>query len=93
MASRVRAPMQSPPSNGWRGKADASLSERGTASTAALAVGALGVGTLAIGRLAIGRARIRRLEIDELVVRNLRVIDELQLPPRPGAENQSPFAR
>jgi hypothetical protein len=49
----------------------------------ALAVGALAIGALAIGRLAIGHARIRRLEIDELVVRKLRVIDELETPSNP----------
>jgi hypothetical protein len=35
---------------------------------------------VAIGRLAIGRARIRRLEIDELVVRRLRITEQLQTP-------------
>jgi len=53
----------------------------GTLALAAIAVGALAIGALAIGRLAIGRARVRRLEIDELVVRRLRVIEQLQSPP------------
>jgi hypothetical protein len=52
----------------------------------ALAVGALAVGALAIGAVAIGRARIRRLEIDELVVRKLRVTENLQPPPTPRSE-------
>lgn len=52
----------------------------GTLVLAAVAVGALAIGALAIGRLAIGRARIRRLEIDELVVRRLRVVEQLQPP-------------
>jgi len=56
----------------------------GTLTLAALAVGALAIGALAIGRLAIGRARIRRLEIDELVVRRLRVTEQLQTPPDGG---------
>lgn len=46
----------------------------------AIAIGALAIGALAIGRLAIGRARIRRLEIDDLVVRRLRIAEELQVP-------------
>ena len=36
--------------------------------------------------LAIYRARIRRLEIDELVVRRLRIIEQLQTPPNRDAE-------
>jgi len=54
---------------------------------AAIAIGALAIGALAIGRLAIGRARVRRLEIDELVVRRLRVIEQLQSPPNHDSEN------
>jgi hypothetical protein len=46
----------------------------------ALAIGALAIGAVAIGRLAIGRARVRRVEIDELVVRRLRVSEDLQTP-------------
>jgi predicted small metal-binding protein len=57
----------------------------GAQALGALAVGALAVGAVAIGRLAVGRARIRRLEIDELVVRNLRAADDLQLPPAQSA--------
>lgn len=52
----------------------------GSLALAAVAVGALAIGALAIGRLAIGRARIRRLEIDELIVRRLRVVEQLQSP-------------
>jgi len=52
----------------------------------AMAVGALAIGALAIGRLAIGRARIRRLEIDELVVRRLRIIEQLEAPKDRDAE-------
>lgn len=54
---------------------------------AAIAVGALAIGALAIGRLAIGRARVRRFEIDELVVRRLRIIEQLQSPPNHDSEN------
>lgn len=54
----------------------------GTLVVAAVAIGAVAIGALAIGRLVIGRARIRRLEIDELVVRRLRVIEQMQSPPR-----------
>jgi len=52
----------------------------GSLALAAVAIGALAIGALAIGRLAIGRARVGRLEIDELVVRRLRVIEQLQTP-------------
>ena len=55
----------------------------GAMALGALATGALAIGALAIGRLVIGRARIGRMEIDELVVRRLRVIEELQNPPGP----------
>jgi hypothetical protein len=48
----------------------------------ALALGALAIGAVAIGRLVVGRARIRHLEIDELVVRRLKVTDELAVPPK-----------
>jgi hypothetical protein len=46
----------------------------------AFAIGALAIGALAIGRLAIGRARIRRIEVDDLVVRRLRITEDLQVP-------------
>ena len=52
----------------------------GSVVIGALAVGALAIGAIAIGRLVIGRARIRRLEIDELVVRRLRITEEVQVP-------------
>jgi hypothetical protein len=52
----------------------------GSVVIGALAIGALAIGALAIGRLVIGRARIRRLEIDELVVRRLRITEELEVP-------------
>jgi hypothetical protein len=35
----------------------------------------------------VGRARIRRLEIDELVVRRLRIIEQLQAPPNRDSES------
>jgi hypothetical protein len=59
----------------------------GAVALGAFAIGALAIGAVAIGRLAVGRARIRRLEIDELVVRRLRVIEGLQVPPKPDAGN------
>jgi len=59
----------------------------GALALAAVAVGALAIGALAIGRLAIGRARFRRLEIDELVVRHLRVTEQLQTPPNRDSES------
>jgi hypothetical protein len=59
----------------------------GALALGAIAIGALAIGALAIGRLAIGRARIRRLEIDELVVRRLRVTEELEVPPTPDPES------
>ena len=54
----------------------------GSVVIGALAIGALAIGALAIGRLVIGRARIRRLEIDELVVRRLRITEEVRVPER-----------
>ena len=51
----------------------------GALAIGALAIGALAIGALAIGRLAIGRSRIRRLEIDDLVVRRLRIIEDVQV--------------
>jgi len=45
-----------------------------------VALGAMAVGALYIGRLFVGRARIRWLEIDELVVRRIRVIEQLMPP-------------
>jgi hypothetical protein len=59
----------------------------GAVALGAVALGALAVGAVAIGKLAIGRARIRRLEIDELVVRHLRVTEDLQAPQKPGADS------
>jgi hypothetical protein len=53
----------------------------GSIAVGAAALGALAIGALSIGRLFVGRARIRRLDIDELVVRRIRVIEELT-PPR-----------
>ena len=55
--------------------------QRTASKDASRAVGSLAVGAVAVGRLVVGRARIRRLEIDELVVRRLRVTDELTVPP------------
>jgi hypothetical protein len=52
----------------------------GALALGALAVGAVALGALAIGRVVVGRARIRRLEIDELVVRKLRVTDDMSVP-------------
>lgn len=60
----------------------------GAVALGAIALGALAIGALAIGRLAIGRARIRRLHIDELVVRRLRVIEQIAIPPGSGAESE-----
>jgi len=42
---------------------------------------------LAVGRLAIGQARIRRVEIDELVVRRLRITEELSVPHGLGSKD------
>jgi hypothetical protein len=53
----------------------------GSLAVGAAALGALAIGALSIGRLFVSRARIRRLDIDELVVRRIRVIEELT-PPR-----------
>jgi hypothetical protein len=58
----------------------------GTLALGAFALGAMAIGAVAIGRLAVGRARIRRLEIDELVVRRLRVLDELATPATSAAD-------
>jgi hypothetical protein len=57
----------------------------------AAALGAMATGALAIKHVAIGRMRVRRLEIDELVVRRLRVLEELSPPPcDKGEGSQSP---
>jgi len=61
----------------------------GALALSAVAVGALAIGAIAIGRLAVGRARIRGLEIEELVVRRLRVTDELTVPPQSGDKTAS----
>ncbi len=58
----------------------------GAFALGAAAIGALAIGALAIGRLTIGRARIERLEIDELLVRRLRVIEGIQVPPNNDPE-------
>jgi hypothetical protein len=52
----------------------------GALAVGALAIGALAIGALAVGRLAIRRARFGTVEIDELVVRKLRVTEELREP-------------
>ena len=56
----------------------------GAVAIGAAALGAVAIGALAVGRLAVGQARIRRVEIDELVVRRLRIIEELSVPDGPG---------
>ncbi len=61
----------------------------GALAIGALAIGALAIGAVAIGRLAIGRTRIRRLEVDELVVRRLRIADEIQVPDKLEAAKES----
>ena len=61
----------------------------GAIALGAVAIGALAVGAVAIGRLAIGRARIRHVEIDELVVRKLRVIDEMKVPCAPASDHDA----
>jgi hypothetical protein len=61
----------------------------GTLAIGALAIGALAIGALAIGRLSIRRTRMRRVEIDELVVRRLRITDEIQLPDKLEAEKSA----
>lgn len=52
----------------------------GAVAIGALAIGALAIGALAIGRTAIGRVRIGQLEVDEVVVRRLRITEELHIP-------------
>jgi hypothetical protein len=51
----------------------------GALAIGALAIGALAVGALAIGRLEIRKARLREVKIDSLTVRNLKVIEELDV--------------
>lgn len=91
---RVRVPFETPSSGTRREPRRVPALATGAQALGALAVGAialgaLAIGALAIGRLAIGRARIRRVEIDELVVRKLRVTDELQVPSQPDSESQA----
>jgi len=52
----------------------------GALAVGAIAFGALAFGAVAIGALAIGRTRIRRVEIDDLVVRRLRITEDMHLP-------------
>ena len=59
----------------------------GAAAIGAAALGAVAIGALAVGRLAVGQARIRRVEIDELVVRRLRITEELSVPHGPGSKD------
>jgi hypothetical protein len=98
MTFRFRGPMDRHPSRNKLEEADALRPHKisqlsvlsqsvGAIALGAIAIGALAIGALAIGRLAIGRARIRRLEIDEIVVRRLRVIEDLQAPPKAGPES------
>ena len=65
----------------------------GAAAIGAAALGAVAVGALAVGRLAVGQARIRRVEIDELVVRRLRITEELQVPHGPVSKDPADRAR
>jgi hypothetical protein len=55
----------------------------GALAMGALAIGALAIGRLMVGRLMVGRARILRVEIDDLVVRRLRITEEMQVPDNP----------
>ena len=90
----ARDSMRSRPAPDLQERSNAARAEHGSAAQAvgalalgAVALGAIALGAVAIGRLAIDRARIRRLEIDELVVRNVRVLDALEAPTPPAAEN------
>ena len=58
----------------------------GSIAVGALAFGALAIGALSVGRLFVGRARIQRLEIDELVVRRVRVLEQLTAPSTPDPD-------
>src|ERR1700693_5304317 len=98
MTLHVRDPMDRQFTRGLSREANPSRSRKlrtmnvasqaiGVLAWGAVAIGALAIGAVAIGQLAIGRARIRRLEIDELVVRQLRVTDEFQAPPKPEPES------
>ena len=59
----------------------------GAVAIGAAALGAVAVGALAVGRLVVGRARIGCVEIDELVVRRLRITEELSVPHDPGSKD------
>ena len=65
----------------------------GAVAIGAAALGAIAVGALAVGRLAVGQARIRRVEIDELVVRRLRITEELSVPHGPGSKDSDDRTR
>ena len=65
----------------------------GAAAIGAAALGAVAIGALAVGRLAVGQARIRRVEIDELVVRRLRITEELSVPHGPGSKDSGDRTR
>ena len=86
MTSRIREQMNQGLSHGPAQEAAVLHAQRiGALALGALAIGAIAIGAVAIGRLAIGRARIRRLEIDDLIVRRLRLKEELQVRRSPGA--------
>ena len=59
----------------------------GALALGTVALGAIAVAALAISRLAIGKARVRHLHIDELVVRRVRVVEQLSLPDQAPAES------
>jgi hypothetical protein len=65
----------------------------GVVAIGAAALGAVAVGALAVGRLAVGQARIRRVEIDELVVRRLRITEELSVPDGSGSKDHGDRTR
>ncbi len=65
----------------------------GAVAIGAAALGAVAIGALAVGRLAVGQARIRRVEIDELVVRRLRITEELSVPGGSGSKDRSDRTR
>jgi hypothetical protein len=65
----------------------------GAAAIGAAALGAVAIGALAVGRLVVGQARIRRVEIDELVVRRLRITEELSVPDGSGSKDHGDRTR
>lgn len=81
LSSHIRAPMTPERSRPHAVPALAIGAQAlGALALGTVALGAVAVAALAISRLAVGKARVRHLHIDELVVRRVRIVEQLSLP-------------